>query len=179
METWVDPTVRFEGRIFTVRAGAITLDNGQPAYREVVEHPGGVCVLPFDGKHVTLVKQYRIALGEYIIEAPAGKLEPGDDPAKRAEIELEEETGLRPIRLISAGQVYGSVGFCTERIHLFFAPDVIQVSQQLEPEERIELLKFTLDEISELLSSQSLTDAKTICLLTRFQHWMTHSGAGL
>ncbi len=179
METWLDPTVRFQGTIFTVRAGAIQLDNGQQAYREVVEHPGGVCVLPYDGLHVTLVKQYRIALQEEVLEAPAGKLEPGDDPAERARIELEEETGLRPLRLVPAGQVYGSVGFCSERIYLFFAPEVIQVQQRLEPEERIELIKYTLDEVDELLENQRLSDAKTICLLTRFRHWIRLTGAGL
>lgn len=179
METWLDPTVRFQGTIFTVRAGSIQLDTGETAYREVVEHPGGVCVLPFDGQNVTLVKQYRIALGEDVLEAPAGKLEPGEDPAERAKIELEEETGLRAERLVAAGQVYGSVGFCSERIHLFFAPEVKQVEQRLEAEERIELVRMNLDELEELIQSQRLTDAKTICLITRFQHWMRVTGAGL
>ena len=175
IETWVDPQVQFSGRIFTVRSGPIMLDNGEPAYREVVEHPGGVCVLPFDGTTITLVRQYRIAVGEYVIEAPAGKLEPGDNPERRAALELEEEAGLHAGNLIPMGVVFGCVGFCSERIHLFIATDVTTVGQQLEHEERIELIDLSLPEVSKLLESNALTDAKTIVLLQRFLAWLEAS----
>ncbi|MFM1920077.1 MAG: hypothetical protein RLZZ303_1711 [Candidatus Hydrogenedentota bacterium] len=167
MEQWVSPEVKFSGRIFTVRAGGITLDDGTPAYREVVEHPGGVCVLPFDGTHVTLVRQYRIAVGEEVLEAVAGKLEPGDDPAHRARLELEEEAGIRADTLVEAGTIFGCVGFCSERIFLFLALDLHYGIARPEAEEQIELVKLHLDEVKQLLDNHTIKDAKTIVLLER------------
>ena len=167
MEHWVSPEVKFSGRIFTVRAGGITLDDGTPAYREVIDHPGGVCVLPFDGTHVTLVRQYRIAVGEEVLEAVAGKLEPGDDPAQRARLELEEEAGIHAETLVEVGGIFGCVGFCSERIFLYLALDLRYGIARPEAEERLELETFTLDEVKQLLARHAFKDAKTIVLLER------------
>lgn len=171
MEQWVSPEVKFSGRIFTVRAGGITLDDGTPAYREVVDHPGGVCVLPFDGTRVTLVRQYRIAVGEEVLEAVAGKLEPGDDPAQRARLELEEEAGIHAHTLVHVGEIFGCVGFCSERIFLYLALDLHYGIARPEAEERLQLESFTLDELKQLLASHKLKDAKTIVLLERLLRW--------
>lgn len=166
-EDWVSPEVVFKGRIFSVRAGSAILEDGTPVYREVVDHPGGVCVLPYDGRHVWLLRQYRIALGEAVLEAPAGKLEPGDIPAARAHAELREEVGLRAERLLEAGIVYGSVGFCSERIHLFIAADLDEIPAAPEEEERITIERYTLEEVEELLKNHAIADAKTAVLLHR------------
>lgn len=164
-ETWVSPAVEFAGRIVTVKAGGIALDDGSPAYREVVEHPGGVCVLPFDGRCVTLVRQFRIAVGEWVLEAPAGKLEPGDDIAQRARIELAEETGLHSKNLQYCGEIFGSVGFCSERIHLFLATELVSSPPKPEAEERISCEKYELAHVKALLFAHEIKDAKTIVLL--------------
>lgn len=171
METWVSPEIKFEGRIVSVRAGGIVLDNGAPAYREVVEHPGGVCVLPFDGERVILVRQFRIAVGEYVLEAVAGKIEPGDEPAERARMELEEEAGLQAGRLVEAGVIFASAGFCSERIHLFIATDVRPVPARPEPEERIEIVKLSIEQVLKALNTEEFADSKTIVLLERFLRW--------
>ncbi len=172
METWVSPELKFEGRIFTVRAGGVVLDDGASAYREVIDHPGGVCVLPFDGTHVTLVRQYRIAVGEYVLEAVAGKIEAGDDPSERARLELEEEAGLRAEALVDAGVIFASVGFCSERIYLFIASEVSRVPARPEAEERIETAQFTVGQIESMLKTAEIKDAKTIVLLERFLRWL-------
>lgn len=151
-----------------MRAGAIALEDGTPAYREVVDHPGGVCVLPWDGERVTLVRQYRIAVGYEVLEAPAGKLEPGDDPAQRARQELLEETGFVAQRLTDAGIVFASVGYCSERIHLFIAHGKHEVLPQPEPEERIAIEQYALPEVVAMLRENQLSDAKTCVLLHRF-----------
>ena len=128
MESWTSSELIFKGKIFSVRTGTVRLENGLSAYREVVEHPGGVCVLPWTGRSVILVRQFRIALAEDIIEAPAGKLEgPNDDPQARGRVELEEEVGYRAEHMISAGVIYGTVGFCSEKIHLFVASGLTPV----------------------------------------------------
>lgn len=171
METWTDSKILFDGKVVRLRVGEVVLDDGTVAYREVVEHPGGVCVLPFDGQHVTLVRQYRIAVGTDILEAPAGKLEPGDEVIARGRAELEEECGLIADKLISAGTIYATVGFCSEQIHLFLAFALTETAQRLEPEERIELVKLTLEEVRDGLRVNRFEDAKTIVLLhTLLQH---------
>lgn len=85
----------FRGRILTVRNDDALMPNGDVRGREVVEHPGGVCVLPIqsDGS-VLLVEQFRYPYMEDVLEAPAGKLEPGEDPFEAAKRELREETGM-------------------------------------------------------------------------------------
>ncbi|HOV60925.1 MAG TPA: NUDIX hydrolase [Candidatus Hydrogenedentes bacterium] len=169
METWLTSDRVFQGRIFSVRTGTVRLDEGQTAYREVVEHPGGVCVLPWTGHVVILVRQFRIALGHDIIEAPAGKLEgPNDDPSVRGLLELEEEVGFRAARMTSAGIIYGTVGFCSEKIHLFVASGLTPVPPRPEPEERIERIEWPVEMVEEQLRTQALQDAKTIVLLERF-----------
>ena len=169
METWLDSRHIFTGRIFSVRTGTVRLDNGLTAYREVVEHPGGVCVLPWTGHSVILVRQFRIALGHDIIEAPAGKLEgPDDDPVARGKIELEEEVGFRAEHMTGAGTIYGTVGFCSEKIHLFVASGLTCVPVRPEPEEVFERIEWTVETVEEELRRHTLQDAKTIVLLERF-----------
>ena len=166
METWTHSECIFEGKVFTIRKGDVVLDDGLKAYREVVEHPGGVCILPYDGHVVTLVRQFRIAVGEYVLEAPAGKLEKTDtDPAARGRAELEEEAGYLADTLIPAGEIFASVGFCSERIYLYLALDLTVTTQQLEPEERIELVQLNLEEVRDGLKHHRFNDAKTIVLL--------------
>ena len=171
METWTHSEVVFEGKVVNLRKGDVVLDDGLKAYREVVEHPGGVCVLPYDGHVVTLVRQFRIAVGEYVLEAPAGKLEVDDtDPEARGRAELEEEAGLLAETFIPAGVIFASVGFCSERIHLYLALDLTATSQQLEPEERIELVHLNLQEVRDGLKQHRFNDAKTIVLLQALLH---------
>lgn len=167
METWEKSDILFDGRIIRLRVGSVLLDNGQQAYREVVEHPGGACVLPFTGDTFILVRQFRIAHQEYVLEAPAGKLEPGESPEECARKELREETGYREGRLVSLGSVYPSVGFCNEVIHLFLALDLTEVGRALEPEERIEPVLLPVSEVREKLADDTFKDGKTAIILQR------------
>ncbi len=167
MEVWKDSRIVYDGRIVRVRVGEVELDNGATAMREVIEHPGGVCVAPYTGRGVVLVRQFRIALGEYVLEVPAGKLEPGDDPAGRAARELEEETGCVARTLEPAGFVYATVGYCSERIHFFLGLDLEKTHQRLEEEERIELVEMPLDEVRRGLAGNTFTDSKTVIALER------------
>ena len=101
----------FQGKIIQVELDEITLPNGRPARREVVRHPGGVCILALDRNgQVTLVRQYRYPMAEHIIELPAGKLDPGEEPSAAARRELEEETGLPAGKLDYLGCLLASAG---------------------------------------------------------------------
>lgn len=178
MEKWKDSSILYDGRVVKLRVGQVTLDDDSLAHREVIEHPGGVCILPFTGTHVILVRQFRIALDQYVLEAPAGKLEGDEDPLARGIAELEEETGHVAGSVVSAGSIFASVGFCSEVIHLYLAFDLTKTAQRLEREERIELVEMSLDEVRAALSDYSIRDAKTVVLLHRLlAYWESDTGA--
>ena len=165
MEKWKNSDTVYDGTVFRVKTGTVTLDDGTIAQREVVEHPGGVGVVPFDGTHVILVRQYRIAIGQEILEIPAGKKEGEEDPAACGMRELIEETGYRAETMVSAGSVFATVGYCSEKIHLYLAFDLTHVGQNLDEEERIELVKMTLDDVRAGLKEHRFEDAKTVVAL--------------
>lgn len=171
MEVWAENRVLYDGRVVRLRVGDVTLDDGSRSLREVVEHPGGVCILPCTGHSVLLVKQFRIAIGEYVLEAPAGKIEGPEDPEHRARRELEEETGYRARRVIPVGYIFASVGYCSERIYLYLAFDLEPVESNPDPDERIELVEVGLDEIRGVLDRHELPDGKSVVLLHKlFAH---------
>lgn len=162
MEVWTDNKIIYDGKVVRLRVGEVVLDNGRRALREVVEHPGGVCIIPFTGDAVILVRQFRIAVGDYVVEAPAGKMEVEEIPSHRAACELEEETGFRAGSLIPVGGVYSSVGYCSEKIHLFLALDLEKTQQQLDDDERIDLVEMPLAQVRDHLRAHRFEDAKTV-----------------
>lgn len=171
MEIWNERKTVYNGHIFDVETGTATIANGRIASRDLVVHPGAVGIVPFNGHSVILVKQFRIAVGEYILEIPAGKLEGDEDPADRARIELIEETGYTIGTLLPKGFIYPSVGFLTEKIYLFLAFDLSKTEAQPEWDEDIEVIEMPLTEVRKKLAKGYFTDAKTIAgLLALLNH---------
>ncbi len=162
MEKWQENQIVYDGTVFRIRTGDVTLEDGTCAQREVVEHSGGVGVIPFDGNSVILVRQYRIAIGQDILEIPAGKREGDEDPAECGMRELIEETGYRAKQLIPAGSYYATVGYSSEKFYLYLAFDLQHVGQDLDEEERIELVELSLDEVRQGLKAHRFEDGKTV-----------------
>ncbi len=179
MEIWKDSSIIYDGRVVKLRVGEVTLDDNSLARREVIEHPGGVCILPFTGHSVILVRQFRIALNRHVLEAPAGKLEGDEDPLARGIAELEEETGHIAGRILPAGSIFASVGFCSEVIHLYLAFDLTKTAQRLEREERIDLVEMPLDEVRAALRGYAIRDAKTVVLLHRLLAHLDGEGGAI
>ncbi len=129
--------------------------------REIVSHPGAVVIVATDRQgRVALVRQFRPATRQELIELPAGTLEPGEEPLETARRELEEETGLRGGHW-EAGPVFWSApGFCRERMYLFFAEDLEQGAASPDPGESIEVLWWRREELRARLSE--IEDAKTL-----------------
>jgi len=152
----------FKGRIVTLQIEEHTLPDGRKASFEVVHHPGGAAALPLlnDGR-VVLIRQYRPALGQMIVELPAGKLEAGEAPENCIRRELEEEIGFRCNQLEPLGKMWPAVGFCDELIHLFLAQDLEPVATQLEADEFIEPLVLPFTEVLEMVRRGEIQDAKT------------------
>ena len=115
----------FDGKILHIRRDVALLPDGQKAVREVVDHPGGVCVLALDGENqALLVRQFRYPYMQELRELPAGKLEYGEDPREAAVRELREETGAVAGKFQSLGELYPSPGYCGEIIRMYLAQDL-------------------------------------------------------
>ena len=153
----------FDGRIIHVRRDVIELPNGKEAFREVVDHPGGVCVLALDGEdRVLIVSQYRYPYNKVLRELPAGKLEKGEDPRDSGLRELEEETGLRPGTFQSMGCSYSSPGILEEKIHLYFAKDLVQGPCHPDDGEFLEIVRVPYQELLEMARKGEIKDGKTL-----------------
>src|SRR5699024_10173698 len=119
-ETTKHEEVLYEGRIIRVHVDDIELENGMPAKREVVDHPGGVSVAILTGENeLIFVRQFRYPYKKVLLELPAGKLEPGEDPFEAVKREQREETGTTAESYISLGEVYPTPGYCGEIIRLW------------------------------------------------------------
>jgi ADP-ribose pyrophosphatase len=162
VERWLQQSVKYQGRIFSVVAGQAQLADGQRVPREMVINRGGVAIVPLLGQEILLVRQFRIAINGYLLELPAGRLEGDESPEFRARCELEEEAGYQAgaMKLLSA--YYSSAGFTNERLSIFLATDLREVGQQLEFDENIELVSLPLAEVRARLAAGRFEDAKTI-----------------
>ncbi len=138
--------------------------DGTQVAREVVRHPGAVAFLPLDGDEVVLIRQYRVAVAEDVLEMPAGKLdEPGEDLVEAVRRECREEIGYLPRTVRSIGSVYASPGFTDERMHLFVVSDLESVEAAPEgiEEEQAEVVRLSLDDAIRMARDGSIVDAKT------------------
>jgi ADP-ribose pyrophosphatase len=154
----------FRGALLDVRRDRVRLPNGGEATREYIVHPGAVVVIPVlpDGR-LLFERQHRYPIGRTIVELPAGKIDPGEDIGETARRELLEETGYAAASWRHLGGMHLCVGYSNERIEIFLATDLTQVSgQQLDHGEFLDLLPLPLDEAIEMIRDGSLTDAKTI-----------------
>lgn len=151
---------------FQLITEAVSLPNGRCVEMDYVQHPGAVAIVPFlDRDQILMIRQYRFVTGGEIMEIPAGKLDPGETPESCAARELVEETGYRAGRIERLGAIWASPGFTDEIIHLFAAFDLEKSTQQLEPDEIIELRPMPLTEAIEMLRASEVSDAKSLIAL--------------
>jgi len=131
--------------------------------RDVVLFGSSVAVVPVkDGDRVVLLRQFRAPINDWIIEIPAGRVEPGESLEEAAARELEEETGYRPRRLIKAASIYMTPGYSDEVLHIFVALDLEKTSARPEVGELIEVVEMGLDEALQKLLNSSVADSKTL-----------------
>jgi ADP-ribose pyrophosphatase len=144
----------------------VRLPNGVEIVLDIVEHPGAAAIVPFvSDSEILLIRQYRHATGGFLIEVPAGKIDPGETPDETAGRELQEEVGQRAGRLENLGWIWTSPGFASEKIHLYAAFDLAAVDTRPEDDEIIEVLPTPLDDALEMVWSGELTDAKSALAL--------------
>lgn len=167
-EKTLSETYHFKGRVINLRVDDVELPDGHKSIREIVEHPGGVCVaaLTPDGR-LPFVRQFRYPYKEIVTELPAGKLEKGEDPLEAVRRELAEEVGAEGINWRSMGILYPSPGYCGEIIHLFACD--INVSGESHPDdgEFLEVEYISLDDAVKLVMENKFPDAKTQTLILK------------
>ena len=133
----------FEGKVIHVMLDEVELENGDTAMREIVAHPGGVCVAAIDeNNELFFVRQFRYPYKEVTLELPAGKLEKGSTPLENGKRELLEETGAVGREYMSLGKLYPSPGYCGEIIHLYFCKVDHYEKQQLDSDEFLNVEKI-------------------------------------
>ncbi len=152
----------WDGRIFSVETLDVRLSDGSVGWREIVRHNGGagVCAIR-DGK-ICLVRQYRVALGRMSLEIPAGKLDPGEDPAICAARELEEETGLVAERIEPLAVSAGAPGFNNEKTRIFAAHGLSQGPANPDTGEFVDVVWLPVSDMVEAIRAGLIEDAKTV-----------------
>jgi ADP-ribose pyrophosphatase len=161
----------YRGRIVHLTIEDVTLPNGHVTPLEIVRHPGAAAIATLDEQgRVTLLRQYRHAVGGYLWEVPAGKLDPGESPAACAARELAEEAGLSASHLEPLGSIVTCPGFCDEIIHLFAATGLRNVPTQRGADEIIDTVtSVPLQDALAMIRDGAIRDAKTIAALTQVE----------
>jgi ADP-ribose pyrophosphatase len=157
----------YDGKVFDIVEAEIRQDDIQYK-REIVVHKGSAVILPvFGDGRIALVRQYRHAAGKFLLEIPAGTLNPGEDPMLGAARELEEEIGVRAEKIEKLSEFWVSPGFLTEKMHLYMAAGLTDVGQKLEADEILTIEKYSFPEAYDLIRAGQIDDAKTlIAILT-------------
>jgi ADP-ribose diphosphatase len=152
----------FTGRLISLRVDEVELDGGHRATREVVEHPGAVGILAWDGSRMAMVSQWRQAAAAVLLEIPAGTLDPGEEPRRTAERELAEECGLAAKDWEAGPSFFTAPGFCTERLSLFLATGLQPVSAAAPEDEELTRSWLSLPDALKAIDDGRVADAKSV-----------------
>ena len=159
---------KFKGTILDVHVDQVLLPNGDTAAREVVDHVDGVAILPLDERNnVLTVTQYRYVFGKTLLEIPAGKLDPGEDPVTGALRELKEETGAVPDVFLPLGRILPAPGCYSEVLHLFLAKGLRIEEQALDPDEFLQVERVPFTEMVHRCLTGEIEDAKTVAAVLK------------
>jgi ADP-ribose pyrophosphatase len=150
------------GRRIAVRVDEVERSDGHRTSREVVEHPGAVAMLAWDGQRLAMVRQWRHATGGTLLEIPAGTVEPGEPPSETARRELAEEVGLAADAWEVGPRFYTAPGFCDELMHLYLATGLRDAPGEADADELLEPAWLTIDEAVSAIDDGRIRDAKTI-----------------
>ena len=159
----------YQGRAVNIRVDTVEKARGKQTTREVVEHSDCVAVVALDEQgSILLVRQFRHPVGKFLLEVPAGGIDPGEEPIDSVRRELQEEIGYLPRKIDKLGGFYATPGYGTEYLHCFLATDLVPARLVAEDTDDIELVRVSPDEIPRLIVSGEICDAKSIAALLMF-----------
>lgn len=153
---------KFDGKVVKLFVDQVELENGETASREVIKHPGGVCILPLDeDNNVLMVRQFRYPTNKVLLEIPAGKMEYGEDHRECGLRELKEETGCTCDEFTYLGNLIPTPAYDNEVIHMYLARGLHGGEQKLDDDEFLDVEKIPLDKAAEMVMNNEIADAKT------------------
>jgi ADP-ribose pyrophosphatase len=156
----------YRGRAFKVENVHVRLPDGRQRDYDLVNHLGAVTILPLDNDgQVWFVRQYRIGARQTLLELPAGVLEEGEDPTAGAAREVREEIGMAAGKLLKIGEFYMAPGYSSELMHVFLATDLIPDSLPQDDDEFLEIIRYPLPEVLQMVRRGEIMDGKTISSL--------------
>ena len=159
----------YQGRAVNVRVDTIQKADGKKTTREVVEHADCVAVVVLDEQgNILLVRQFRHAVGKFLLEVPAGGIDPSEEPVESVRRELQEEIGYFPRKIDELGGFYSTPGYGTEYLHCFLATDLVPSRLMAEDTDDIEVVQVSTREIPRFIASGEICDAKSIAALLTF-----------
>jgi len=164
----------FSGRLLSLRVDEVELESGRRAVREVVEHPGAVAILAWDGERLAMVRQWRQAAGAELLEVPAGTLDPGEGPRAAAERELAEECGLAAAHWEQGPAFYTAPGFSTELLTVFLATGLQPTAAASPEDEALERSWLSLPDALGAIDDGRIVDAKSLVAIL----WLARRRAG-
>jgi ADP-ribose pyrophosphatase len=166
----------YKGGFLDVRRDTVQLQNGKSATREYVVHPGACVVIPLlDNGDVILEKQFRYPVGREMIEFPAGKLDPNEDPLICALRELREETGYSASEWAYAGCMHLAIAYSTEIIHIYFARGLVLGERELDEGEFLDVFTAPAQQLIAWCADGTVTDAKTVTCALHLRQFLAGS----
>ncbi len=160
----------YQGRAVSIRVDSVEKADGTETTREVVEHSDCVAAVALDKQgNILLVRQFRHAVDRFLLEVPAGAIDPDEEPIDAVRRELQEEVGQFPRKIDKLGGFYATPGYGTEYLYCFLATDLVPARLVAEDTDDIELVRVSPDEIPRLIASGEICDAKSIAALLMFR----------
>jgi len=168
-EKTISSQLIYSGRAIKVRVDTVQTPDGRQTTREIVEHANCVAIVAIDAEdNVLLVRQFRTPVEKELLEIPAGGVDAGEDPEGAVRRELREETGYLPKRVERLGGFYSAPGYCTEFLNLYLATDLVHSPLHAEDTAEIRLVHVPVSQISGLIESGKICDAKSIAGLLSY-----------
>ena len=162
-----------KGKIIDVYQDKMLTPSGDTVMYDIVEHKGAASMVAVDGNgKILMVRQYRTAIQKESLELPAGGINPGEDTKTRAMRGLEEETGYRPEYAEHLLDVFTSVGFCNEKIYIYYTDSLIPSKQNLDADEYVNVERYTLEELVELIKQGKIEDSKSVAGILTYKSKM-------
>jgi len=162
VETKIDSKDIFYGKVLHLTEDRVRLENGAETTREIIHHNGASAIVAFDeDDRLLLVRQFRYAVGEELLELPAGKIDPGETPIECAARELVEETGYRAGKLTELGVIYPAAAYTSESVYLFYAENLTKAQQHLDEDEFLTVEHMDFSQALDMVMNNEIPDSKT------------------